>query len=75
MNKIDLIIEAIRLAEYHVKAKGWGDDIDLELYTEALAAARELKDELYAKEMEQPTPKQSGKMSITALRLDEVKHD
>ena len=43
MNKIDLIIEAIRLAEYHVKAKGWGDDIDLELYTEALAAARELK--------------------------------
>ena len=43
MNKIDLIIEAIRLAEYHVKAKGWGDDVDLELYTEALAAARELK--------------------------------
>jgi hypothetical protein len=43
MNKIDLIIEAIRLAEYHVKARGWGDDIDLELYTEALAAARELK--------------------------------
>jgi hypothetical protein len=26
MNKIDLIIEAIRLAEYHVKARGWGDD-------------------------------------------------
>ncbi len=43
MNKIDLIIEAIRLAEYNVKARGWGDDIDLELYTEALAAARELK--------------------------------
>jgi hypothetical protein len=43
MNRIDLIIEAIRLAEYHVKAKGWGDDIDLDLYTEALAAARELK--------------------------------
>lgn len=43
MNRLDLIIEAIRLAEYHVKAKGWGDDIDLELYTEALAAARELK--------------------------------
>ena len=43
MNKIDLIIEAIRLAEYHVKARGWGDDIDLELYTEALAAARELQ--------------------------------
>jgi hypothetical protein len=44
MNKIDLIIEAIRLAEYHVKARGWGDDIDLELYTEALAAARELRE-------------------------------
>lgn len=43
MNKIDLIIEAIRLAEYHVKARGWGDDIDLELYTEALAAARDLQ--------------------------------
>ena len=43
MNKIDLIIEAIRLAEYHVKAKGWGDDIDLEIYTEALAAARDLQ--------------------------------
>ena len=43
MNRLDLIIEAIRLAEYHVKAKSWGDDIDLELYTEALAAARELK--------------------------------
>ncbi len=72
MDKIDLIIEAIRLAEYHVKARGWGDDIDLELYTEALAAARELKDELYIKEMEQPTPKQSGKMLITALRLEKV---
>jgi len=44
MNKIDLIIEAIRLAEYHVKAKGWGDDVDLELYTDALAAAREIKE-------------------------------
>jgi hypothetical protein len=44
MNKIDLIIEAIRLAEYHVKARGWGDDIDLELYTEALAAARDLRE-------------------------------
>ncbi len=72
MDKIDLIIEAIRLAEYHVKARCWGDDIDLELYTEALAAARELKDELYIKEMEQPTPKQSGKMLITALRLEKV---
>jgi len=39
MNKIDVIIEAIRLAEYHVKAKGWGDNIDLELYTEALERA------------------------------------
>jgi hypothetical protein len=44
MNKIDLIIEAIRLAEYHVKAKGWGDDVDLELYTEALTSARELRE-------------------------------
>lgn len=44
MKRLDLIIEAIRLAEYHVKAKGWGDDVDLELYTEALAAARELRE-------------------------------
>ncbi len=44
MNRLDLIIEAIRLAEYHVKAKGWGDDVDLELYTEAIAAARELRE-------------------------------
>lgn len=44
MNKIDLIIEAIRLAEFNVETKGWGDDIDLELYTEALAAARELRE-------------------------------
>ena len=43
MNKIDLIIEAIRLAEYNVKVRGWGDDIDLELYTEALVAALELQ--------------------------------
>ena len=44
MKRLDLITEAIRLAEYHVKAKGWGDDIDLELYTEALAAARSLRE-------------------------------
>lgn len=86
MNKIDLIIEAIRLAEYHVKAKGWGDDIDLELYTEALAAARELRElkpvawlatEKFAKTMcSITTVTLHQQMNGTPLyALDEVKHE
>jgi hypothetical protein len=63
MNKIDLIIDALERKE------GFYNKYKLE---NALEAARELKDELYIKEMEQPTPKQSGKMLITALRLEKV---
>ena len=73
MNRLDLIIDALESA-HHTCDTGVVGLTTLRLDT-ALAAARELKDELYIKEMEQPTPKQSGKMSITALRLNEVKHD
>ena len=84
MNKIDLIIEAIRLAEYHVKAKGWGDDVDLELYTEALAAARELRalkpvawiDEGFIEWENNHSQAWAEKNHGTKLyALDEVKHD
>lgn len=41
-------------------------DYELERFVElVLADDRKLKDELYAQEMEQPTPKQSGTISIT----------
>ena len=65
MKQIDLIIDALE------NCKGL-TQIDRAHLKKALAAARELKDELYIKEMEQPTPKQSGKMLITALRLEKV---
>ena len=71
MNKIDLIIDALENWQHSCLELGRCSS-ELGLATKALAAARELKDELYAKEMEQPMPKQSGKMSITALRFDEV---
>lgn len=84
MNKIDLIIEAIRLAEYHVIAKDWGDDIDLELYTEALAAARELRELKPVAFIENHKAGQNLSWSQDDLpyakatplyALDEVKHD
>lgn len=59
MTKIDLIVEALKYA------KDCGNLREIQVIDEALAAARELKDELYAKEMEQPTPTQSGTISIT----------
>jgi hypothetical protein len=61
MNRLDLIIDALQNCSAFQPKNYY--EID-----KALAAARELKDELYAKEMEQPTPKQSGNMSITVLR-------
>ena len=63
MNRLDLIIDNIMYAKL-VKETAHRD----ELLDEAITAACELKDELYVKEMEQPTPKQSGNMSITVLR-------
>jgi len=68
MNKIDLIIDRLELIEKF----DWNTFVVKGSVHEALAAARELKDELYIKEMEQPTSKQSGKMLITALRFDKV---
>jgi len=67
MNKLDLIIDALETATWTSYSY---DDADI--CKQALQAARELKDELYIKEMEQLTPKQSGKMLITALRFDKV---
>jgi chlorite dismutase len=58
MNKIDLIIDALS------DCAGWGYKDD-EKIDKAIVAARKLKDDLYAQEMEQPTPKQSGTISIT----------
>ena len=68
MNKIDLIIDRLELIEKF----DWNTLVVKGSVYEALAAARELKDELYVKEMEQLTLKQSGKMLITALRFDKV---
>ena len=65
MNKIDLIIDALE------NCKGL-TQIDRMHLKKALAAARELKDELYVKEMEQPTPKQSGVRSITVSKVCEA---
>lgn len=62
MNKIDLIIEVLENSE--PTGTGWVH-VHEQKHQAALAAARELKDELYAKEMEQPTPTQSGTISIT----------
>ena len=67
MNKLDLIIRNLEKLQML-----WLDPEETKFIAQALAAARELKDELYIKEMEQPTPKQSGKMLITALRFYEV---
>ena len=65
MKKLDLIIDALQQA--YEDTPGWCDAVN-----EALYAARELKDELYTKEMEQPTPKQSGVMSITVSKVCEA---
>jgi hypothetical protein len=35
------------------------------MYDQGVASERQLRDELYAQEMEQPTPTQSGTISIT----------
>jgi hypothetical protein len=37
----------------------------LDMYDQGVASERQLRDELYAQEMEQPTPTQSGTISIT----------
>lgn len=60
MNKIDLIIDALEEAANKIENAYVAIHID-----EALAAARELKNELYAQQMEQPTPTQHGTISIT----------
>jgi hypothetical protein len=71
MNKIDLIIDALERWQHSCLELGRCSS-ELGLATKALAAARELKDELYVKEMEQPTPKQSGVMSITVSKVCEA---
>jgi len=46
----------------------WGTQLEgvlLDMYDLGAASERQLKDELYAQEMEQPRPKQSGTISIT----------
>ena len=46
----------------------WGTQLEgvlLDMYDLGAASERQLKDDLYAKEMEQPTPTQSGTISIT----------
>ena len=55
MTQLDLIIEALRVAYYELYSEGVFVD-ELDLYAEALKAARELRDEIYTNEMEQPTP-------------------
>lgn len=67
MNQLDLIIDALEKATWTSYSY---DDADI--CKQALAAARELRDKLYVKEMEQPTPKQSGKMSITVSKVCEA---
>ena len=68
MDKIDLIIDALAYARACIGRQLMSKvklEHNLDKLHNALEAARELKDELYAKEMEQPTPTQSGKISIT----------
>jgi chlorite dismutase len=46
----------------------WGTQLEgvlLDMYDQGVASERQLRDELYAQEMEQPTPTQSGIISIT----------
>jgi len=46
----------------------WGTQLEgvlLDMYDQGVASERQLRDELYAQEMEQPTPTQSGTISIT----------
>ena len=74
MNKIDLIIDGLAYARACI-GRQLTSKVKLEqnLYRlhEAIEAAHELKDELelrdklYAQDMEQPTPTQSGTISIT----------
>jgi hypothetical protein len=65
MNKIDLIIDALENSE----PNGLGHLRPHEdKHQAAIAAAHELKYDLYAKEMEQPTPNQSGVISIKDTR-------
>jgi hypothetical protein len=66
MNKIDLIIDALS------DCAGWGYKDD-EKIDKAIVAARKLKDELYAQEMEQPTPNQFGIISFTFKTKREIK--
>ena len=68
MNNIDLIIDALASARACIGRQLMSKvklEHNLDKLHNALEAARELKDELYAKEMEQPTPTQSGTISIT----------
>ena len=65
MSKIDLIVDALENSE--PTGTGWVH-VHEQKHQAALAAARELKDELYTKEMEQPTPNQSGIISIKDTR-------
>lgn len=68
MTRLDLIIDALAYARACIGRQLISKvklEHNLDKLHNALEAARELKDELYAKEMEQPTPTQSGTISIT----------
>ncbi len=74
MDRIDLIIDALAYARACIGRQLTSKDKlnhNLNKLHEAMEAARELKDDLelrdklYAQEMEQPTSKQSGTLSIT----------
>ena len=60
MSKIDLIIDALERANELWLTEPMGG--------QAIAAAHELRDDLYAQEMEQPTPNQSGVFSVRDIR-------
>lgn len=68
MDKIDLIIDGLAYARACIGRQLTSKvklTQNLDKLHEAIEAARELKDELYAREMKQPTPLQPGTISIT----------
>jgi len=68
MSRIDLIIDALAYARACIGRQLTSKvklTQNLDKLHEAIEVAQEMKDQLYAQEMEQPTPNQSGIISIT----------
>jgi len=68
MHNIDLIIDALAYARACIGRQLTSKvklTQNLDRLHEAIEVAQEMKDQLYAQEMEQPTPNQSGTISIT----------